>query len=129
MLRIPKMSQSQGKRTSFACRANVHRCTAPCNRCMIPCGAMILIRGCTGGKQKVNRYLVGRDFPGIQYVIFVEKQFDGKCAWKVRDFVIRCVSCSESAPKITFLSVFPEKSENESHVVVDSLNYIVFSED
>ena len=48
MLRIPKMSQSHGKRTSFACRTNAHCCTASCNRCMI------LIRGWSGGMEKVK---------------------------------------------------------------------------
>ena len=47
MLRIPRMSQSQRKHTSFACRADAHRCTAPC-------GAMILIRRWPSGVQKVK---------------------------------------------------------------------------
>ena len=53
MLRIQKMSQSQTKRTTFACRANLHRCIVPCNRCMIPCGAIILINGLPAERKRI----------------------------------------------------------------------------
>ena len=63
---------------------------------------VLLVGQYSVGKTSFIRYLVGRDFPGIRYVIFIEKQVDGECAWNFRDFVIPCVLCSESAPKIAF---------------------------